>query len=78
MLIRNETTFSATAATPTPPTFAQFVRFLLATPPADDDPHWMPYWLHCSPCSVDYDAVVKIETSERDMKELYKMAPVLR
>ena len=49
-------------STEPPPTFKQFVQFLLATPVMGYDPHWFPYWLTCSPCSVPYDAVLKIET----------------
>lgn len=85
-LVKNPDSFQARKFNPLirgenstiPPTFPQFVRFLLSTPPAEYDPHWTPFWLHCSPCSVSYDAIVKLETADRDMNEIFKMAPILR
>lgn len=51
------------------PTFEEFVRYLINTDLvyyADD--HWMPYYLHCTPCLVDYDVIAKFETLDRDQK----------
>lgn len=51
------------------PTFEEFVRYLINTDLvyyADD--HWMPYYLHCTPCLVDYDVIAKFETLERDQR----------
>ncbi len=42
------------------------------------DSHWLPYWLHCSPCAVNYDAVIKVESMDRDFKYLQKKVPILR
>ena len=53
-------TINGTGA-PSPPTFRQFVEFLLSTPPEEMDSHWQPFWLHCAPCIVDYDAVIKVQ-----------------
>ena len=30
--------------------------------------HWVPYWLHCHVCQLEYDIVGKMETVEEDMK----------
>ena len=40
------------------------------TSPTDYDPHWRPYWIHCSPCLVNYDFVLKIETMQEDFEKL--------
>lgn len=53
---------SPTNSTQPPPTFRQFIQFLLATPVSSYDAHWFPYWLQCTPCSIKYDAVLKMET----------------
>ena len=45
----------------------EFVDYLLATPVAEYNDHWVPYWLHCHLCDIEYDVVGKIETMEEDM-----------
>ena len=46
------------------PTFEEFIRFVIVNP--DGDLHWMPYHQHCSPCQIEYDAIIKLETAVRD------------
>ncbi|XP_045616502.2 uncharacterized protein [Procambarus clarkii] len=49
------------------PTFAEFVKYIIDTDLihyADD--HWMPYYLYCTPCLIDYDVIAKFETLNRD------------
>lgn len=49
------------------PTFAEFVRYLIDTDLVYySDDHWMPYYLHCTPCLVDYEVIAKFETLDRD------------
>lgn len=53
------------------PTFQEFVKYLIDTDLthyADD--HWMPYYLYCTPCFIDFDVIAKFETIERDQKFL--------
>uniref|UniRef100_A0A2P2HZ57 Carbohydrate sulfotransferase n=2 Tax=Hirondellea gigas TaxID=1518452 RepID=A0A2P2HZ57_9CRUS len=53
------------------PTFNEFVQYLLHTDlvlRADD--HWMPYYLYCTTCYIDYDVIAKFETLDRDQKYL--------
>ncbi|KAK7065346.1 hypothetical protein SK128_015664 [Halocaridina rubra] len=55
------------------PTFGEFVKYIIATDLvyyADD--HWMPYYLHCTPCLLDYDVIAKFETLERDQTYIIK------
>lgn len=55
------------------PTFEEFVKYLIVTDLvyyADD--HWMPYYLHCTPCLLDYDVIAKFETLERDQNYIVK------
>lgn len=30
------------------------------------DDHWIPYYLFCTPCLLNYDIIVKVETMLRD------------
>ncbi|XP_014230650.1 carbohydrate sulfotransferase 11-like [Trichogramma pretiosum] len=49
------------------PTFREFVEYLVNTDLANyGDDHWMPYYLFCTPCLVDYDFIAKVETLARD------------
>ena len=86
-LIRELTSSPATSAkvsssppnsTQPPPTFRQFVHFLLATPTHDYDPHWLPIHAHCAPCRVHYHAVVKVETMAEDFQHLKREVPAFR
>ena len=49
------------------PTFVEFVDYLLSTPVTEYNDHWIPYWLHCHACEIEYDVVGKIDTIERDI-----------
>ena len=39
------------------PSFEQFVDYLLRTDVADYNDHWIPIWLHCRICQMEYDAI---------------------
>ena len=47
------------------PTFKQFVEYIMTDKGRDAD-HWMRYSVSCAPCLVNFDAIVKLETSEED------------
>ncbi|XP_050576494.1 carbohydrate sulfotransferase 11-like isoform X1 [Bombus affinis] len=49
------------------PTFREFVQYLIHTDLANyGDDHWMPYYLYCTPCVIDYDILAKVETLWQD------------
>ena len=64
------------------PTFSQFLQYITGEDSlgesvsvaiilsVDDhqDPHWTPYHSLCSPCSVDYDWIIKLE--DHNLKDL--------
>lgn len=56
------------------PTFADFLEYILTTNLSDGgfDSHWAPYWRTCSPCSIKYDAIAKLETAELDLKLVWQ------
>ena len=49
------------------PTFGEFAAYLIREHVADYDNHWLPYWLHCHMCALEYDVIAKMETMEDDM-----------
>uniref|UniRef100_A0A1B6D0G0 Carbohydrate sulfotransferase n=1 Tax=Clastoptera arizonana TaxID=38151 RepID=A0A1B6D0G0_9HEMI len=57
------------------PTFKEFVRYLIdldLTHYADD--HWIPFYLYCTPCLLNYNIIAKVETLQRDQIYAIKMA----
>lgn len=50
------------------PTFREFVEYLLVTPIGNYDPHWHPYWKHCAPCVVSFQAIGRAETQAQDIR----------
>ena len=39
------------------PTFEQFVDYLLRTDVSDYNDHWIPIWLHCRMCQMEFDVI---------------------
>lgn len=50
------------------PTFSEFADYLLRVPVQRFNDHWVPYWLHCHVCEMEYDIIGKMETIEDDME----------
>ncbi|XP_063982776.1 carbohydrate sulfotransferase 11-like isoform X1 [Diachasmimorpha longicaudata] len=49
------------------PTWREFVEYLIDTDLGSyGDDHWMPYYLYCTPCSVNYTIIAKVETLNDD------------
>ena len=54
------------------PTFEEFIRYVIVNP--DGDLHWMPYHQHCSPCQIEYDEIIKLETAVQDEEYVLKQS----
>jgi len=54
------------------PTFSEFVDYLLREPVEKYNDHWIPYWLHCHVCEMEYDIIGKMETIQDDMDFIAK------
>lgn len=48
------------------PTFQEFVEWLLVIPAKKYDVHWNRYTDHCSPCSIHYDTVIKMDDFSKE------------
>ncbi|XP_011315535.1 carbohydrate sulfotransferase 11 [Fopius arisanus] len=49
------------------PTWREFVEYLIDTDLASyGDDHWMPYYLYCTPCTINYTIIAKVETLNED------------
>ncbi|XP_034248656.1 carbohydrate sulfotransferase 11-like [Thrips palmi] len=49
------------------PTFKEFVKYLIDVDLANyADDHWIPYYLFCTPCLLNYDIIAKVETYLED------------
>lgn len=53
------------------PSFEEFVNYLIDTDLAlYADDHWIPYYLFCTPCLIDYDFILHFETLQQDIDVL--------
>jgi len=57
---------------PTFPNHKAIVNFvIIPTTGAGYESHWVPYSRYCTPCSVTYDVVGKLETAADDFRVHY-------
>ena len=63
---KNKLKYDQKGCVVTLPTFRQFVDYILFSKSRRIDPHWSTYASGCAPCLVNYDAILKLETSEED------------
>ena len=50
------------------PTFSEFVSYLLETEVEDYNEHWLPYYLLCTPCHLNYTVIAKTEHIKQDSR----------
>ncbi|XP_051165433.1 carbohydrate sulfotransferase 11-like [Leptopilina boulardi] len=57
------------------PTWREFIDYLINTDLGSyADDHWMPYYLYCTPCLLNYDFIAKVETLWNDqLFTIYKL-----
>ena len=54
------------------PTFPEFVDFLLSTEVETYNEHWLPYYLLCTPCHLNYTVIAKTEDIYDDSRSLMR------
>ncbi|XP_068206933.1 carbohydrate sulfotransferase 12-like isoform X2 [Palaemon carinicauda] len=54
-------------AEPVGPTFSEFVQYVINA--KQDDEHWRSYFVHCSPCHMTYQFVLRFEDINREGRE---------
>ena len=47
-----------------------FIEYLVDAPLKSYDIHWVPVYLTCKPCLVDYDFIAKTDSMEEDSKAI--------
>ena len=50
------------------PTFPEFVDYVLNTDVEEYNEHWVPYYLLCTPCHLNYTIIAKTETIADDSR----------
>ena len=50
------------------PTFSEFVDYLLDTEVEGYNEHWLPYYLLCTPCHLNYTVIAKTEDIQEDSR----------
>lgn len=61
---------------PTGPTFREFLQFLIQHYKANGrfDEHWSPIHQFCTPCSINFTIIAKVETFKRDSEYIIRQA----
>ena len=54
------------------PTFSEFVYYLLSTEVETYNEHWLPYYLLCTPCHLNYTVIARTEEIEDDSRSIMK------
>ncbi len=44
------------------PTFEEFVEYLIDTPVWKYNPHWLPYYMTCTPCHQRFDIIMHLDS----------------
>ena len=52
------------------PTFSEFVYYLLSTEVETYNEHWLPYYLLCTPCHLNYTVIARTEEIEDDSRSI--------
>lgn len=61
---------------PAGPTFKEFITFLIQNHKNHEhmDEHWSPIYTFCTPCSINYTLIAKLETFRRDTEYIIRQA----
>ncbi|XP_052899032.1 carbohydrate sulfotransferase 13-like [Anopheles moucheti] len=64
------------AKTPHGPTFREFLQFLVSHYRSGGrfDEHWSPVYSFCTPCSINFTLIAKMETFQRDSEYIIRQA----
>lgn len=59
---------------PPGPTFKEFIRFVIDSHRNGRhfDEHWSPIYSFCTPCSINYTMIAKVETFQRDTEYIIR------
>lgn len=58
------------------PTFKEFIQFLITSHKNNDtfNEHWAPIYQFCTPCTVNFTLIAKVETLDRDSDFIIRQA----
>lgn len=61
---------------PSGPTFKEFILFIIDNHKYGRrfDEHWTPIYSFCTPCSINYTLIAKVETFQRDTEYIIRQA----
>ena len=54
------------------PTFREFIEYLVELPISKFDVHWIPIYLQCMPCHINYRIIAKFDTLTADSDRILK------
>ena len=58
------------------PTFREFIEYLVDLPITKFNPHWIPMYLQCMPCHIQYSIIARLDTLTSDSEHIFKSIEV--
>ena len=55
------------------PTFSEFVDYLVTTEVEVYNEHWLPYYLLCTPCHLNYTVIARTEDIRDDSRSVVEL-----
>ena len=53
------------------PTFREFIEYLVDLPIRKFEPHWIPMYLQCMPCHIQYSIIARLDTLTTDSDQIF-------
>ena len=59
------------------PTFREFIEYLVNLPLNKlDNAHWIPMYLQCMPCHIEYNIIGRVDTLEIESENIFKVLKI--
>jgi chondroitin 4-sulfotransferase 11 len=58
------------------PTFREFIEYLVDLPITEFESHWIPMYLQCMPCHIQYSIIARLDTLTVDSDQIFKSMAV--
>ena len=54
------------------PTFREFIEYFVDLPFKKFDSHWIPMYIQCMPCHIEYAIISRLDTLNKDSEQIFK------
>ena len=54
------------------PTFREFIEYVVDLPLSKLESHWIPMYIQCMPCHINYTIIARLDTLDKDSEQIFK------